>query len=133
MVGNVFEVFYDGECPLCVREINMLRRMDKKNRILFTDISSETFSPSSIDRSMTELMAQIHGRLQDGTVVVGVDVFRHLYSAVGFAPVVALTRLPVVKQTLDIVYSWFAKNRLKLTGRCSDGSCNIASPNQAVS
>lgn len=24
------EVFYDGECPLCLREIKMLRWMDRK-------------------------------------------------------------------------------------------------------
>ena len=30
----MFEVFYDGECPLCVREIRMLRRLDRRGRIV---------------------------------------------------------------------------------------------------
>ena len=33
------EVFFDGDCPLCVKEIGMLRWMDRKNRIRFTDIA----------------------------------------------------------------------------------------------
>jgi hypothetical protein len=70
-------------------------------------------------------MDRIHGRLPDGTVVEGVEVFRRLYAAVGFGPLVALTRLPGVSQLLDLAYHAFAKNRLRLTGRCVDGACEL--------
>lgn len=30
------EVFFDGECPLCMREIRVLRRLDGKGHIRFT-------------------------------------------------------------------------------------------------
>jgi predicted DCC family thiol-disulfide oxidoreductase YuxK len=72
-------------------------------------------------------MDRIHGRLPDGTIVEGVEVFRRLYAAVGFGPVVALTRLPGVAHLLDLAYRWFARNRLRLTGRCEGGSCEIHS------
>ena len=121
----VFEVFYDGDCPLCLKEINMLRRMDREKKIVFTDIASETFFPESTGRSMEELMARIHGRLPDGSLVEGVDVFRHLYTAVGLGPVVSLTRLPGVTQLLDFGYLLFAKHRLKITGRCSGEDCRV--------
>ena len=42
------EVFYDGECPLCVREIRMLRRMDRAGGILFTDIATPDFDASAV-------------------------------------------------------------------------------------
>jgi predicted DCC family thiol-disulfide oxidoreductase YuxK len=38
---------------------------------------------------------------------------------------VALTRLPGVSQLLDLAYHAFAKNRLRLTGRCVDGACEL--------
>jgi predicted DCC family thiol-disulfide oxidoreductase YuxK len=123
------EVFFDGECPLCVREINMLRRMDRgRGRITFTDIAREGFDASALGIPWATLMDRIHGRLPDGTIIEGVEVFRRLYSAVGLAPLVSLTRLPGVSQSLDWAYERFAKNRLKLTGRClpdADGACAL--------
>ena len=127
-----FEVFYDGECPLCLKEINMLKWLDRKKRIVFTDISVPTFSPEPFGKSLDELMARIHGRLPDGTLIEGVEVFRRLYSAVGLRPLVAISRLPGLSHTLDIGYVWFAKNRLRLTGRCTDDKCRIESDQQTV-
>ncbi|MEZ4250106.1 MAG: DUF393 domain-containing protein [Polyangiales bacterium] len=121
----VFEVFFDGDCPLCVREIRMLQRLDRRGRIRFTDIAAPGFDAAETGRTWDELMARIHGRLPSGELVEGVEVFRHLYGAVGFGPLVALTRLPGLKHLLDFAYHAFAKNRLRLTGRCVDGTCEL--------
>jgi predicted DCC family thiol-disulfide oxidoreductase YuxK len=121
-----FEVFYDGACPLCMREIRLLRRLDRRGRIRFSDIAATGFDAQAragVDYGT--LMARIHGRLADGTLVTGVEVFRRLYGAVGFGPLVALTRLPGIAQLLELGYVWFAKNRLRLTGRCEDGTCAV--------
>ena len=74
---------------------------------------------------MDELMDQIHGRLPDGSWVIGVEVFRRLYTAIGLSPLVGLTRLPVLSHLLDWGYRRFAKNRLKWTGRCGPESCRL--------
>lgn len=126
------EVFYDGGCPLCRREINMLSRWDRRKRIRFTDIEAVAFDPATIGRSHDELMAEIHGRLPDGSVIKGVEVFRQLYKAVGFGPVVALTRLPGISGMLNAGYWLFAKNRLRLTGRCKDGVCALPAADAAA-
>lgn len=124
------EVFYDGECPLCLREIKMLRWMDRKQRIIFTDITKEGFQPETFGKDMDGLMAEIHGRLPDDTWITGVEVFRRLYSAVGFSLLASLTRLPLLSSLLDLGYRLFAKNRLKLTGRChSQSKCKIEQEN----
>ncbi len=118
------EVFYDGECPLCLREISMLRWMDRKQRILFTDIAGIDFQPQAYGKDLGALMAEIHGRLPDNTWITGVEVFRRLYSAVGFSLIAKLTRLPVLSHALDLAYRLFAKHRLSLTGRCEpQGAC----------
>jgi predicted DCC family thiol-disulfide oxidoreductase YuxK len=119
------EVFYDGECPLCLREIRMLGRRDRRRRIRFTDIAAEGFDAAKVGVSWQALMDRIHGRLPDGTLVEGVEVFRRLYSAVGFGPLVAITRLPGIAQLLDVVNHALAEKRLRLTGRCVDGACEI--------
>jgi predicted DCC family thiol-disulfide oxidoreductase YuxK len=117
------EVFFDGECPLCTKEIAFVRRLDTRARIRFTDIAAPDFDAHTIGRTHDDLMARIHAQLPDGTLIEGVEVFRRMYAAAGLGPVVALTRLPGVVQLLDASYRWFAKNRLRLTGRCDDGTC----------
>lgn len=117
------EVFYDGGCPLCVREINILKWMDRKNSIAFTDIADEEFSAESLGLTYEQMMSEIYGRLPDGSFIKGVEVFRRLYSAVGFSWVVAPTRLPGISHLMDVGYVIFAKNRLRLTGRCNANGC----------
>lgn len=118
------EVFFDGECPLCTKEIDLVRRLDRRSRVRFVDIAAPSFDAvARVGRTHDELMARIHARLPDGNLVEGVEVFRLMYAAVGLGPLVALTRLPGITQLLDASYTWFAKNRLRLTGRCEADAC----------
>lgn len=113
------EVFLDGDCPLFRTEIEMLRRWDRKERIQFTNITAAGFDPTPWGVQLDDLMADIHGRLPDGSWIRGVEVFRRLYSAVGFGSLVAVSRWPGVRHRLDLGYRLFARHRLRLTGRCS--------------
>ena len=123
--GYVVEVFFDGGCPLCVREISMLKRWDRQHRIRCTDIDAPGFVAESYGKTYEDLMSRIQGRLADGTWIEGVEVFRQLYSAVGFGPLVWVTRLPVISQMMTLGYRLFAKNRLRLTGRCLGKTCAV--------
>jgi len=120
------EVFYDGDCPLCLREIRMIRKLDRNQRVRLTDMASPGFRPGAYGKTMDELMARIHGRSPDGSWLEGVEVFRRVYHAVGFGPLVAVTRLPGVRHLLDVAYRVFARNRLKWTGRCNGETCPAA-------
>ena len=122
------EVFFDGACSLCTREINMLRRLDRNDRIIFTDIAAPDFdAEAQAGLSYSTLMATIHARLPDGTLITGVEVFRQLYGRVGLKSLMPLTRIPGIKQGLDVAYEKFAKNRLRLTGRCEEeGVCQVS-------
>ncbi len=117
------ELFYDGACPLCAREARALRRLDRRGRLMLTDLAAPGFDSDETGIPMERLLARIHGRLPDGTIVEGVEVFRKAYEAVGLRLLVAPTRLPGVSWLLDRAYAWFARNRLRLTGRCEDGAC----------
>lgn len=110
----------------------MLRRLDRRAALRFTDIAAPEFDPSPLGMTHAQLMARIHGRRLDGSgaLLEGVDVFRELYAAVGLGPLVALSRLPGVSGALERGYRWFARNRLRLTGRgevCTD-RCAIPDP-----
>jgi predicted DCC family thiol-disulfide oxidoreductase YuxK len=110
-----------------MREIRLLRQRDKRQRIRFVDIAVEAFDAASVGASSEELLDCLHGRLLDGTLIDGLEVFRRLYAAVGFAPLVTLMRLPGIEHALDLGHRCFAKNRLRLTGRCAEGACTVDS------
>ena len=107
----------------------MLQKIDRKGgRVLYTDIAEPGFD--ALDHtgvSQDDLMAEIHGRLPNGELVIGMDVFRSLYGAVGWGFVVAPTGWPVFRTFFDFAYRVFARNRLRLTGRCSSAEgCDVA-------
>ena len=119
------EVFFDGSCPLCKREMQMLRRLDKKRRILFTDIAATSFRPDGIGVDWESLMGRIHGRLPEGTMLEGVDVFRHLYTVLGFRKLVRLSRMPGISHLIEVAYHLFAAHRMRFTGRCPNSNNHV--------
>lgn len=120
-----FQVFFDGDCPLCKREIDWLKKRDKDRQIDFVDIAAPQFDASTLGKTYDELMAEIHGRTSDGQWVIGVEVFRHLYQAAGFNLPVRLSRLPLIRTGLDLGYRVFARYRTRITGRCKTGTCQV--------
>jgi predicted DCC family thiol-disulfide oxidoreductase YuxK len=124
------KVLYDGECPLCSREIRFLEKRDRgRGRIAFEDIAAAGFDPARYGLDAERVMARIHGVLPDGTVVEGVEVFRRAYAAVGLGWLVAPTRWPLLRGLAERAYRVFARNRLRWTGRaasCDEGRCERA-------
>jgi len=122
------ELYFDGACPLCAREVALLRRLDRGGRIRFTDIAAPGFDAPATGIAWRDLMDRVHARLADGSVVEGVEAFRRLHALLGLGWLVAPTRLPGVHQLLDLAYRTFARNRLRLTGRCADDACGVHPP-----
>lgn len=123
-----FTLLYDGECPLCVREAGMLRRMDRgRGRLVLVDITAPAFDPTPFPGGMAALMGQIHGYGPDRSIVTGVEVFRRAYAVVGFGWMASWTAWPGFRPLVDAAYRWFARNRLRLFGRqhCADGRCAV--------
>jgi predicted DCC family thiol-disulfide oxidoreductase YuxK len=126
MASYPLTVFFDGACPICDREIALMRRLDRRRRLKFCDFSQPDFVLASIDISLTELGRIIHARWGDGIVITGVDVFRAMWEAVGLGFLARLSRLSFVEPIVLNAYAWFARNRLRLTGRphtCAGDTC----------
>ena len=124
-----FTIFIDGECPLCAKEAALLRWLDRKRGGLrLVDITSPGFDPSDYDRTQEQFMGSIHGMTREGTLITGMEVFRRAYAAVGLGWLLAPTAWPGLRRIFDVLYRWFARNRLKLTGRDScDDRCRVQS------
>lgn len=113
------KLLYDGECPLCVREVNFLTKRDAGRGIIkFIDIACLDYDPQNhggIDYETA--MGRIHGILADGTVIKNVEVFRQAYESLGIGWIYAITKIQILGAIADWLYGIWADWRLKITGR----------------
>jgi len=120
-------VFFDGACPICAREIALLKRLDRRRQVAFCDFSRPDYDAASIGFAPSELARVIHARWADGSFITGVEVFRAMWEAVGLGLLAKLSRLSLVEPLVVRAYAWFARNRLRLTGRvkaCTGYACS---------
>ena len=121
---------YDGGCPLCLRETNFLKKKDTKNFINFVDISINYIPENFKNISYEKAMANLHGILGNGEIIFGVDVLAYSYELVGLGWIYFPTKLPILSDLIRFLYKFWAKYRLKLTGRenlekTCEAKCNI--------
>ena len=121
---------YDGDCPLCQRETNFLKSKDTKKIISFVDISVN-YNPEIFKNiSYKQAMSNLHGILASGEIIVGVDVLAYSYELIGLGWIYFPTKLPIFSNFIRFLYKYWAKYRLKLTGRNNlekicESKCNI--------
>lgn len=113
------ELLYDSECPLCMREVNFLKRRDAgRGLVAFVDIADESYTPEAHGGVDFETaMGRIHAVLPDGTVIKNVEVFRRVYEILGMEWIYAVTKLPIIGSIVERLYGVWADCRLALTGR----------------
>lgn len=104
-------VWFDGACPLCLREIGLMRRLDRRDAIRFVDVASpESVCP--IDRG--ELLARFHAR-EEGVMLSGAAAFAAMWRAIPMLrPLGLLARNRLVLRALEALYLRFLKVRPRL-------------------
>lgn len=102
------EVFFDGGCPLCRREINTYRQMAGMETIVWRDVSVEPVD--GLDRETA--LARFHARRADGTLVDGAAAFVAVWRASPWlAPIARLLDRQPFLGLLEIAYRGFLKVR----------------------
>lgn len=114
-------LLYDGDCPLCLREVNFLQKKDAgRGLVKFTDIADIQYRPEENGGVDFETaMGRIHAVRADGTVVKNVAVFQEVYEALGIGWMYAPTKWPILGPLIDKIYDLWADKRLAMTGRVS--------------
>jgi len=113
-------VWFDGGCPLCVREISLMRRLDQRERIEFIDVASE-HSDCPLDQST--LLARFHAR-EHGQMLSGAAAFAAMWRAIPMLrPLGLLARNGVLLAVLEKLYGGFLRIRPRLQSwaRRADG------------
>ncbi len=100
----IVKVWYDSSCPLCAREIALMRRLDRRGAVRFVDIRAGVDCP--LDRS--ELLARFHAQEGDGPVVSGAAAFAAMWRAIPvLRPLGLAARNRVVLWLLEKAYLGF--------------------------
>jgi predicted DCC family thiol-disulfide oxidoreductase YuxK len=114
-------LLYDGDCPLCLWEVEALKRKDKGRELVkFTNIADEDYAAADnggVDYATA--MGRIHAVLADGTVINNLEVFRQVYQVLGVGWLYAPTGWPLLGPLVDWAYGLWAQWRLAITGRPS--------------
>ena len=115
---NKLIFLFDGGCPLCLRETNFLKSKDELNKIDFVDINNVNYNPILFkDISYAEAMSNLHGILENGNIIKGLDVLAYSYELIGLGWVYYPLKIEFFAPVLRLIYKYWAKYRLKITGR----------------
>lgn len=102
-------VWYDGGCPLCTREIALMRRLDRRGRLRFVDVSDDT-SSCPLDRG--DLLARFHVSDAQGRFYSGAAAFAAMWRAIPLLrPLGLLALLPGMTWALERLYRAFLRVR----------------------
>ena len=97
-------IWYDGNCPLCTREIALMRRLDWLHAIAFYDASPPD-AVCPIDRQT--LLARLHAS-EDGVMLSGAAAFAAMWRAIPvLKPLGWAARNPFIQMLLEWLYLRF--------------------------
>lgn len=104
-------VWYDSACPLCLREIRFMRRLDRRRAIRFVDVHEGVDCP--LDPQT--LLARFHARERGEALVSGAAAFAAMWRSIPLLrPLGLLARNPVVLSLLERAYVAFLRVRPRL-------------------
>ena len=132
MITTKLTIFFDGECPLCKKEVDFLQSRNQDGYLNFIDINSEDFSLDlKYGITYKQAMERIHALKSDGSLIKDIEVFQEAYNLIGLGWIYAPTKLPVFDKLFGFIYLLWAKYRLKITFRpsleilCSEKGCDL--------
>ncbi len=104
-------VWFDGGCPLCRREIAVMRQLDRRHAIDFINLDSGDID-CPVDRA--DLLRRFHAR-EDGQLVSGAAAFAAMWRAIPrLRPLGLAARNPIVLAGLERIYVAFLRIRPRL-------------------
>jgi predicted DCC family thiol-disulfide oxidoreductase YuxK len=109
-------VWFDGGCPLCRREVALMRRLDRRGAVRFLDLDGETDGQATCPMPREDMLAQLHA-LEDGRLLSGAAAFAAMWRAIPLlSPLGQAARAPWVLGGLERLYRLFLRVRPALQG-----------------
>jgi len=120
-------VLFDGQCPLCRKTTDVLKRLDWLHRLRFHDCRDEAGIPAnSAGLTPERMIAEMHVLSADRKCALsGFRAVRWIAGRVPLLwPIFPLLFLPFMPRLGQKLYVWVARNRFQLVP-CRGGVCTI--------
>ncbi|MFC4158725.1 thiol-disulfide oxidoreductase DCC family protein [Chitinimonas lacunae] len=123
-------LYYDSRCPLCATEMARLRRFDRSGRLDFVDIRRPDFVPHHHGLDPIAIEQALHGRCDDGRLLVGVPCIVAAYQLTGRLRWTRWLNHRTVLPLSAALYRWVARHRYRLSPwlgyrRCDGEQCQL--------
>ena len=112
-------VWHDGACPMCRREIALMRRLDSRRAIDFVDVMRTPVADCPIDPA--DMLARFHAT-EDGQLLSGAAAFAAMWRAIPvLRPLGLAARWPWLLAMLEQTYLIFLRFRPRLQRIFAEG------------
>ena len=120
-------VFYDDQCPLCIREVNKWRRAPFRKSVKWFDITNQDEALSEQGIDPVKALLELHLKTEDGRILTSIASYSYLLKQLPrWCWLGYLMGLPVVQPILKWNYDWMTRVRLKHEGRLPGTSCTTS-------
>ena len=110
MVSNTDILFYDGNCPICLREIQILDRW-KDQGLKLVDIHAPEMRSHAGNFTSNELLSVLHLKAAENIWLKGLDATERAWRHTPFGWLFAPLRWPYIQIVADYVYYRWAGRR----------------------
>ncbi|WP_263080143.1 DUF393 domain-containing protein [Endozoicomonas sp. Mp262] len=110
-------LFYDGSCPLCMKEVHWLQSKNNRKRLRFVDIKQADFAQHYPHLDVDALDNTLHAQWSNGKIVKGVDATVSAWEAVGKGWLLTPLTWPLFSDVATCTYKTFARNRHWLSSK----------------
>ncbi len=115
----MINVYYDGKCGLCAREIKYYASIAPEGVFGWHDITKDSSGLEALNIDYVTGLKRLHAVDDQGDIHVGADAFILMWRELGkWKYLATFVALPGIRQIAGLLYGWFAGFRFSRLGHC---------------
>lgn len=113
-------VFFDGQCGLCLKEINYYKKIQPANLFRWVDLNDNPEILAAENISLVTALMHLHAKDEKGQLHVGLNAFIVIWRGLGgfWSVLASVVSFPGIKHAGAWLYHHFANWRFNRLSHC---------------